>query len=311
MISEFTKIQELLKKKSEIETRLNLLAYDGTPEIKIIDNKKFLYVRKRVASKLKSTYVGVYSDELYNLLLQNNKESKFLRKELRHIIKELANLGYSNEVTPRVIQNIDFARANMKSNIYDQAILEGVGTTYPQTEEIIENGKVSGVKAEDVLKILNLKHAWQFILNIDVLTSKTDYYLLSSIAKIVNEGMYYDGGRIRGVPVSILGTSYIPPIPREDEVKEKIKEIISREDEIINKAIKLCLYLMKTQIFIDGNKRASVIFANHYLIKNGEGLLVIPFNKVDEFKKLLISYYEDKDNKEIIEFMKKECWNKF
>ena len=57
----------------------------------------------------------------------------------------------------------------------------------------------------------------------------------------------------------------------------------------------------------DGNKRASVIFANHFLISNGEGLLVIPENKVPEFKKMLVAYYEDRDNGEILEFMKKYC----
>ena len=32
-----------------------------------------------------------------------------------------------------------------------------VATSFPQTEEIIENGKVSGMTATDVQKILNLK----------------------------------------------------------------------------------------------------------------------------------------------------------
>ena len=43
----------------------------------------------------------------------------------------------------------------MKANIYDQAVLEGVATTFPQTEEIIENGTVNGMTADDVQKILN------------------------------------------------------------------------------------------------------------------------------------------------------------
>ena len=68
---------------------------------------------------------------------------------------------------------------------------------------------------------------------------------------------------------------------------------------------------MKTQVFIDGNKRASVIFANHFMIQNGLGLLVIPENTVSEFKKLLIVYYEDKDNGEIAAFLKGKCWRKF
>ena len=93
----------------------------------------------------------------------------------------------------RVIQNIDFARANMKANIYDQAVLEGVGTTFPQTEEILDNGIVNGVKASDVQKILNLKHAWEFILDKDVIQSDSNFYMISHIAKLVNEGFYLDG----------------------------------------------------------------------------------------------------------------------
>lgn len=49
---------------------------------------------------------------------------------------------------------------------------------------------------------------------------------------------------------------------------------------------------MKTQVFKDGNKRASVIFANHYLIAKGNGCLIIPEKDVPEFKKLLVEYYE-------------------
>lgn len=51
-----------------------------------------------------------------------------------------------------VINNIAFARANMKMNIYDQAVLEGVATSFPQTEEIMSTGKISGVTATDVQK---------------------------------------------------------------------------------------------------------------------------------------------------------------
>lgn len=312
MVAKFNKIQELLKQRTDIEVRLKLLSYDGTPEIKEISGKRFLYVRKRVAGKLTSTYVGAYSDDLYNLLLRNNNEAKTLRKELRHIEKALVDLGYtSEELSARVIQNIDFARANMKMNIYDQAVLEGVATSFPQTEEIIDNGKVNGVKATDVQKILNLKHAWEFILDKDVVSSRSDYYVLCHIARIVNEGFYLEGGRIRGVPVSIGGTSYIPPLPNEYEVKERITEIVSKRGEAIDKAIELCLYCMKTQVFLDGNKRASVIFANHYLISHGGGLLVIPEDKVPEFKKLLVKYYEGEDISILLSFMKNDCWKSF
>lgn len=311
MAAKYNEIQELLRSRADLNARLNLMPYDGTPEIKERGNEKYLYVRKRVAGKQTSTYVGGYTEELYNLLLRNAREAREIRKELRSIDKQLANAGYSeDELSSDVINNIAFARANMKMNIYDQAVLEGVATSFPQTEEIIDNGKISGVTATDVQKILNLKHAWEFILDRDVITSRSDYYMLSHIARVVNEGFFAEGGRIRGVPVTIGGSSYVPPLPNELDVKEKIREIIEESDEVINTAIKLCLYCMKTQIFLDGNKRASVIFANHYLISHGGGFLVIPEKEVPEFKRLLVKYYEGEGITVIADFMKKYCWKK-
>lgn len=286
MAAQYSEIQELLRSRADLNARLNLMPYDGTPEIKERGGRKYLYVRKRVAGKQTSTYVGIYTEELYNLLLRNARD----------------------ELSADVISNIAFARANMKMNIYDQAVLEGVAISFPQIEEIIENRKVFGMNATDVQKILNLKHAWEFILDRDVVASRSDYYMLSHIAKLVNEGFFAEGGRIRGVPVTIGGSSYIPPLPNEPDVKDRIRDIVEENDEAINIAIKLCLYCMKTQIFLDGNKRASVIFANHYLISHGGGVLVIPEKEVPEFKQLLVKYYEGEEYSVIATFLKKRCW---
>lgn len=308
----YPQIQELLQQRADFQARLNLLPYDGNPEIKERDGKQYLYIRKRVGSRLTSTYVDVYSDELYQLLLRNARDAREFRKNIRRLDKELAALGYSDtELSARVQLNLDFARANMKSNIYDQAILEGVTTTFPQTEDILENGKVSGMTATDIQKILNLKHAWEFILDKDVISYPTDYSILCHIAKLVNEGFYQDGGRIRGVPVTIGGTKYIPPMPIESIVKESIESILQGAAPEAEKAITLCLYCMKTQVFNDGNKRAAVIFANHYLISQGGGMVIIPEKDVPEFKRLLVAYYEDADHGEMMKFMKERCVRTF
>lgn len=309
MVVQYNAIQELLRSRADLHARLNLMPYDGTPEIKERGDGKYLYVRKRIAGKQSSTYVGKYTEELYNLLLRNAREAREIRKQLRSIEKQLAAVGYSeDELSVDVVNNIAFARANMKMNIYDQAVLEGVATSFPQTEEIIENGKVSGMTATDVQKILNLKHAWEFILDRDVVASCSDFFMLSHIARLVNEGFFDEGGRLRGVPVTIGGSSYVPPLPNELDIKDRIREIVEDNDEPINIAVKLCLYCMKTQIFLDGNKRAAVIFANHYLIAHGSGILVIPEKEVPEFKGLLIRYYEGEDIAVIGTFMKERCW---
>ena len=308
----YDKVQSLLNDQAEKRARIKLIPFDGSIEIKTISGEKYLYARKREGGKNKSTYIDVYSDERYELLLRQAQELRTLKKELRKIEKELASEGYTEaELSPRVLLNIDFARANVKSLIYDQAVLEGISTTFPQTDAILENGIVNGVRAQDVQKILNLKHAWEFILDKDVLQSDSNYYILSHVARMVNEGFYTNGGSVRSVPVTIGGTSYVPPLPIEIDVKDRIIEILQSSDEVIDKAIKLCLYCMKTQIFIDGNKRAAIIFANHFLIKNGGGLLVVPEAKVEEFKPLLVRYYEGNDEEKIIRFLKDECWRQF
>lgn len=84
-----------------------------------------------------------------------------------------------------------------------------------------------------------------------------------------------------------------------------------RDEEGIDLAIDLVLYVMKKQLFLDGNKRSAIIFANHYLITHALGLLVVPAEQVDEFKKVLVSYYEDGSKKlDIINFLKEKCWIK-
>ena len=309
---DFNEIQKLLNEQAECRAKIKLIPFDGSIEVKEISGEEYLYARKREGGKNTSTYIDVYSDERFEILTRQAVELRSLKKNLRRIEKKLAELGYAEEdLSSRVLLNIDFARANVKTLIYDQAVLEGISTTFPQTDAILENGVVNGVRAQDVQKILNLKHAWEFILDKDVLLSETNYYVLAHIAGMVNEGFYTNGGTIRGVPVTIGGTSYVPPIPLEVDVKETIRDILHSKDDEVEKAIRLCLYCMKTQVFIDGNKRASIIFANHYMIQKGKGLLVVPEAKVEDFKKLLVAYYEGKDEDKITRFFMDECWRKF
>lgn len=49
-------------------------------------NGKYLYVIKRVAGKQTSTYVGAYTEELYNLLLQNAREALRNNHHLNHLL---------------------------------------------------------------------------------------------------------------------------------------------------------------------------------------------------------------------------------
>lgn len=41
--------------------------------------------------------------------------------------------------------------------------------------------------------------------------------------------VFCDGGRIRGIPVTISGSSYIPPLPNELDVKDRIRKMVQEE----------------------------------------------------------------------------------
>lgn len=307
-MEEKIEIMNLLQNKQLLEYELQSLAY-GSVEIRENNSNKYIYVHYREDGVALTKYVGEYSEELYNLVLNNSIKAKKIKKQIREINKKLKQLNYiEEELSEKVELNIDFAKRHLVDTIYKQAILEGVATTFADTENIIEGGKVNNMTPEDIMKIINLKHAWEFILNKNIILSNTNFALLCEINKLVEEGFYYSAGKVRNVPVTIGGTTWKPELPIESVIKEELEEIFNSKMDDIDRAIELLLYTMKKQVFIDGNKRTSVIFSNHYLISKGKGIIVIPAELTGEFKDLLITYYEGKDKNKIKVFIKEKCY---
>lgn len=307
-MEEKIEIMNLLQNKQLIEQELQSLAY-GSVEIRENDSNKYIYVHYRKDGVALTKYVGEYSDELYNLVLNNSIKAKELKKQIREINKKLKQLNYiEEELSEKVKQNIDFAKRHLVDTIYKQAILEGVATTFADTENIIEGGKVNNMTSEDIMKIVNLKHAWEFILNKNVIVSDTNFALLCEINKMVEEGFYYSAGKVRNVPVTIGGTTWKPDFPIESVIKEELEVIFNSKMDDVDRAVEILLYIMKKQVFIDGNKRTSVIFCNHYLISKGKGIIAIPVELTEEFKDLLIHYYEGQDEEKIKKFIKEKCY---
>ena len=60
-------------------------------------------------------------------------------------------------------------------------------------------------------------------------------------------------------------------------------------------------------MFIDGNKRVAQLMANKVLIENNIGIFQIPIEKLEEFKGMLIDFYETGNDAKIIGFMKEYC----
>ena len=130
-------IMRLLQEKQTLEQQLASLAY-GSVEIRENNSNKYIYVHYREDGIALTKYVGEYSDDLYNLILNNSIKAKELKKQIKEIAKALKQLNYAEEeLTYPVELNIDFAKRHLVDTIYKQAILEGVATTFADTESII------------------------------------------------------------------------------------------------------------------------------------------------------------------------------
>ena len=99
-------------------------------------------------------------------------------------------------------QNIFVAKRNIVDYIYKSANLEGIHVTFPETQAIFDGVGVEGVKVEDIIKINNLKRAWQFML--DTLDRLTDFDYLCRLNMIIgSEGSIYGAGKVRAYDVRI------------------------------------------------------------------------------------------------------------
>lgn len=198
---------------------------------------------------------------------------------------------------------VEMAKRLLVDSIWKSANLEGLGTTFPKTEAILANAPTT-TRTEEVLFIINMKRAWQFLL--DNLEYPNSIALLREYNKIVGELLFHYAGEIRTIPVQIGGTSWEPEIPHTGIIIDTL-ENIDRIEEIERKALKYFCYIARTQMFIDGNKRVAQLIANKVLIQNNIGIFQIPIEKLEEFKLLLIRFYESGDDAEIIDFMKDYC----
>ena len=183
---------------------------------------------------------------------------------------------------------IDLAKRMLVSSVYTSCCIEGLSTTFPVTERILDNLTVEA-KPSDVVFVLNMRNTWKFIVeNIDY---TTDLVFIRELNRICGRDLIRGSGELRTVGVRIGGSTYIPPIPDYVSVVHKLSEI-NRITKDVDRAIEMFCYVAKTQLFIDGNKRVAQLVANKVLIEAGKGILYIPDSKVAEFKELLVEYYE-------------------
>ena len=153
-----------------------------------------------------------------------------------------------------------------------------------------------------------MKNAWQFILeNKDI---NYNFNVLCHIHKLVADRLVLeqDLGKIRTTPVNIGGTKWQPQFPIESQIIEELNSLLNQEDKSKTEiAIEVMLYIMRRQMFIDGDKRVAMLFANRIMIDNGCGIISIAQEYQPTFYEKLIKYYETNDMNDLKKWIYDHC----
>lgn len=209
-----------------------------------------------------------------------------------------------NKYNLTVEQNIFLAKRNLIDNIYANAKMEGLNITFPQTKTILEGINVPNLNIDEIQCVLNLRDAWKYVIN--NIDKDFDIEYICKINELVARNESISWGTLRNGSVQITGTDYIPDIPKEENVKKEIAKILQIENTT-ERAIEYMLYGMRSQLFWDGNKRTSTICANKIMIENGNGIIKVPDNKLQEFNTLLSNFYSTNEKEKIKQFIFDEC----
>lgn len=201
-------------------------------------------------------------------------------------------------------QNIFLAKRNIIDNIYAGARMEEINVTFLQVKKILEGINVPNLKIDEIQCILNLRDAWKYVIN--NIKEEFNINFICKINELVARNESIEWEVLRSGNVQITGTEYIPDVPEEEVVKRQIAEILKIKNTT-ERAIEYMLYGMRSQLFWDGNKRTSMICANKIMIENGNGIIKVPDNKLEEFNTLLSEFYTSNDKVKIKQFIFDNC----
>ena len=189
--------------------------------------------------------------------------------------------------------NVFFAKRKLVDNIYRSANLEGIAVTFADTYAFMNNVNTGKISVDDMLKLKGLKDAWVYVM--DSLDAELNIDYIKKIHFEVCKGQnIFPLGDFRDRGVGITGTSWRPKLPSECNYDLELQELLKIENPL-DRCLSLFCWIQRSQMFLDGNKRVANLVANKEMIRNGQGIISVPVEKIAEYLGYLINYYETND----------------
>ena len=198
-------------------------------------------------------------------------------------------------------QSIFLAKKKYDENVYCGMRMENRAVTFPQTKTILQGVNVPNVQLSDIQAILNMRDAWQFLLDSMDQPVTLDYLCKLNAYIARNEALEW--GKLRTGSVMISGTDYLPLVPSWEAVSAELNAILTADTTATAKALEAFAWGARGQFFWDGNKRTSMTIANKILISAGAGFLTITDRHMEQFNTLLVEYYNTGDSESLKDFL--------
>lgn len=184
--------------------------------------------------------------------------------------------------------------------LHDGAQFEGLPLTILQTEQIVNNDVLSGIKASDVETMRNMHRGAQYVLdNYEAF----DFDNLKALHAIVGRDEVLNAGELRSGKggVNTKRGLFVPDLVNETDNRVQVESLINRQDlPAQTRASELFSYLSRAQLFDDTNKRTAVLAANVPLLKEGSGVFYIPEPAMDNTLNLMSDFYHSNDNRLLV-----------
>lgn len=203
-------------------------------------------------------------------------------------------------------ENIFCAKRIMVDSIYKQAHLEGIAVTFADTQSILNDVNVERLTPTEVSKVCCLRDGWNYLF--DHIDDEINLIFLEEIHELTArfDVAYQYLGKMRTDAVMISGTDWRPELPNVEKIYEDLKTL-NKIECVTDRAISIGLYIMRTQMFKDGNKRAGSFAINKILIENGKGIFNVPIKLDGIFKQKLVDYYESNDDRVLKSWIVENC----
>lgn len=198
-------------------------------------------------------------------------------------------------------ESVFLARKRWPDSIYCGMRMESRNITFPQTQTILNGINVAGVTLDDIQAVLNMRDAWQYLL--EHLDEPLDITYLCALQERVSYREALDWGKLRTGKIGISGVTYSPPVPDPQEAETALAELLAQENSATDRALDVFSWTARSQLFWDGNKRTAILAANKLLVQNGAGVLIVPEIAMTEFSAILSRYYESGDIKRLSGFL--------